>query len=228
MSKHYAERDIMELDEIGNHYINHVSAMTSEKLHGKSDIAAELGYRDMLIEKLTAERDVAWQELREIREAISANPEESTADEARRVVSQKENLHSAIGQFQGQSNHWHQHSQQLTAQNAELVAQVERLNNFSNERIARAAALRSVIEKVLSCEELVFNSDVVLVVSSELADDIRCTLDSTPNQHLRDSDAEVGRAGFVAGCLQGQNYCSIMTNEQASEIYAEKVRRGEV
>ncbi len=35
---------------------------------------------------LIAERDNAWQELREIREAIGTNPEESTADEVRRVA----------------------------------------------------------------------------------------------------------------------------------------------
>lgn len=40
------------------------------------------------IEAIKAERDNAWQELREIREAISANPEESTVDEVRRVVHQ--------------------------------------------------------------------------------------------------------------------------------------------
>lgn len=37
---------------------------------------------------LTGQRDNAWQELREIREAINANPEESTADEVRRIMSQ--------------------------------------------------------------------------------------------------------------------------------------------
>lgn len=52
MVKRYEERDIMELDEVGNHYSNHVCAMTGESLHGKSDIAAELGYRDMVIDQL--------------------------------------------------------------------------------------------------------------------------------------------------------------------------------
>ena len=83
------------------------------------------------------------------------------------------------------------------AQNAELVAMVDRLNNFSNERIARASTLRNCIEKVLGCEELVFNSDVVLVVSSELVDDVRCALDATPKQCLRDRDAKVAKPGFM-------------------------------
>lgn len=48
----YAERDIEALDNFGGLYSKHVSAMTSESLHSKSSIAAELGYRDMLIAEL--------------------------------------------------------------------------------------------------------------------------------------------------------------------------------
>ncbi|MDV2400303.1 hypothetical protein [Vibrio cholerae] len=53
----YQERDIMELDKVGNHYGKHVLAMTREDLRSKSDIAAELGYRDMVIESLSKQRD---------------------------------------------------------------------------------------------------------------------------------------------------------------------------
>lgn len=60
--KHYAERDIMALDEAGGFYIAHVSAMTSEKLHSKSDIAAELGHRDMQIDSVTTQLAEARQE----------------------------------------------------------------------------------------------------------------------------------------------------------------------
>ena len=52
MSKLYSERDIMALDKAGNFYCQHILAMTGEQLHSKSDIAAELGYRDMLINDL--------------------------------------------------------------------------------------------------------------------------------------------------------------------------------
>lgn len=48
----YKKRDHMALDDAGRYYIRHVSAMTGEKLHAKSEIAAELGYRDMLIDDL--------------------------------------------------------------------------------------------------------------------------------------------------------------------------------
>lgn len=47
--KQYADRDAMALDEAGGYYMRHVMAMTGEQLHGKGDIAAELGWRDMQI-----------------------------------------------------------------------------------------------------------------------------------------------------------------------------------
>lgn len=52
--KKYAERDAYEIDMAGGYYSRHVSAMTSEQLHAKSDIAAELGHRDMVIDKLNS------------------------------------------------------------------------------------------------------------------------------------------------------------------------------
>lgn len=58
-AKQYAERDLMEMDYAGNHYCRHVSAMTREGLHSKSDIAAELGWRDMKIAALQQKMDAA-------------------------------------------------------------------------------------------------------------------------------------------------------------------------
>ena len=47
------------LKDLGVHYTNHVEAMTAEKLHDKSDIAAELAYRDIRIAELeTAISDI--------------------------------------------------------------------------------------------------------------------------------------------------------------------------
>jgi len=45
----YAERDPVAL---GEYYMKHLVAMTSEKLHAKSEIAAELAFRDAEIERL--------------------------------------------------------------------------------------------------------------------------------------------------------------------------------
>lgn len=53
MKKLYGNRDVMALDEEFGFYSRHVSAMTVENLYSKSDIAAELAYRDSLIKKLT-------------------------------------------------------------------------------------------------------------------------------------------------------------------------------
>jgi len=52
MGNQYADRDIMGLDDKGGHYFRHVNAMTAEDLHSKSDIAAELAYRDYQIDQL--------------------------------------------------------------------------------------------------------------------------------------------------------------------------------
>lgn len=57
--KQYAERDIMDLDISGNHYSRHISAMTREGLHSKSDIAAELAWRDARIAELESIRAAA-------------------------------------------------------------------------------------------------------------------------------------------------------------------------
>jgi hypothetical protein len=51
--------------------------------------------------ELTAQRDNAWQELREIREAIGANPEESTADEVRRVMAERDKALAQVGEAFG-------------------------------------------------------------------------------------------------------------------------------
>ena len=60
---HYTDRDI---EAQGGYYTRHVSAMTAERLHEKSDIAAELAHRDIEIVRLRAERDEARALLREI------------------------------------------------------------------------------------------------------------------------------------------------------------------
>ena len=53
MTKLYAPRDHIAQ---GEHYLQHIDAMTGECLHAKSDIAAELAHRDIEIERLRAER----------------------------------------------------------------------------------------------------------------------------------------------------------------------------
>lgn len=52
----YEERD---LEQLGDHYLRHVAALTEEKLHDKSDIAAELAWRDQLIDTLQNSTDAS-------------------------------------------------------------------------------------------------------------------------------------------------------------------------
>jgi hypothetical protein len=51
--KQYAERDI---EALGAFYMRHLEAMTAERLHSKSDIAAELAWRDKRIMELLLEK----------------------------------------------------------------------------------------------------------------------------------------------------------------------------
>lgn len=71
--KQYAERDLMAMDIAGNHYCRHVDHMTREQLHSKSDIAAELGWRDMQIAALKAERDALAAENLALKSAIECH-----------------------------------------------------------------------------------------------------------------------------------------------------------
>ncbi|MEB5837069.1 hypothetical protein MXF26_12485 [Pantoea dispersa] len=72
MTKHYAERDLLEMDRAGEFYGNHVMAMTAEQLHSKSDIAAELGWRDMQIANLKEQLTATTNSLTNAQEALKS------------------------------------------------------------------------------------------------------------------------------------------------------------
>jgi myosin heavy subunit len=97
------------------------------------------------------------------------------------------------------------------AQNAELVAQVEKMRS--------ALELAFISVKTCYKQDLAPYSDVVQVEKA---------IKLSPKNNLRDRDAEVGRAGFVA-CLNLANSAGLewVTYHDADQ-YAEKVRRGEV
>ena len=77
MTKQYAERDVMALDEDGGFYYRHIDAMTGEGLHSKSDIAAELGYRDMKIEALQVENGQLWATFVKVAEYLDIDTEKA-------------------------------------------------------------------------------------------------------------------------------------------------------
>jgi hypothetical protein len=92
MGKQYAERDIMALDKHGGHYTRHLSAMTGEALHDKSDIAAELAWRDAEIARLERERD-AYRNAEETQIALRERvQEELNASLEREALKQAEVL----------------------------------------------------------------------------------------------------------------------------------------
>ena len=64
----YKEREIDELDN----YIDHVSAMTKESLNSKSDIAAELAFRDQEIKRLNDELNKSNEWLDNALEALAS------------------------------------------------------------------------------------------------------------------------------------------------------------
>jgi len=59
----YEQRDIEAQED---YYMKHLSAMTGEKLHRKSDIAAELAHRDMVIDGLKEDLGLKDHEIREL------------------------------------------------------------------------------------------------------------------------------------------------------------------
>ena len=59
----YAERDVIAIDEGSGDYSLHVLAMTRESLDSKSDIATELGWRDMQSDKLREALDSMLRDL---------------------------------------------------------------------------------------------------------------------------------------------------------------------
>jgi predicted NACHT family NTPase len=68
-TKNYADRDAMALDANGD-YIRHVGAMTHEALHSKSDIAAELAYRDVLLRQCLERIEAEPKEVAVIKDAV--------------------------------------------------------------------------------------------------------------------------------------------------------------
>ena len=96
----YKERDLMKLDKDGNWYSTHVRAMTAEDLRSKSDIAAELGFRDKKIADLEAYIVELEADANEMMDSIQVLIEELEVDgcDSDLLDSQKSNLeHWSLG-----------------------------------------------------------------------------------------------------------------------------------
>ena len=124
----------------------------------------------------------------------------------------------------------------------ELMAAYEKLTAERDSALAQNAELMAQVEalkgKVFAAYNFQLNVNAdnksgVLQVFEMLGDAFQAAK-ITPTQHLRDRDAEVGRAGFVAGfykakqvydCELGQ--CATELDEMASD-YAEKQEEGDL
>lgn len=72
--------------------VNACAGISTENLEDNKPLAEGLRGLNERIRQAEQQRDTAWQELREIRQQINANPEEATTDEAARVVAQRDKL----------------------------------------------------------------------------------------------------------------------------------------
>ena len=106
--KHYGHFTPYELDaainpltgEHGNYYCRHVSALTGENLHAKSEIAAELAWRDLQIDTLRATISRLKNELREIDIAIDDPESNLTKTQAECVLKMRRTI-SRLREYAG-------------------------------------------------------------------------------------------------------------------------------
>ena len=68
--KLYGERDIEYLDMIEGYYTRHIMAMTGQGLNSKSAIAAELAYRDWVIDNLKRLCESRLERIKELQEQL--------------------------------------------------------------------------------------------------------------------------------------------------------------
>jgi len=147
------------------------------------------------------------------------------------------------------SDFWQREALRLTAerdaalaQNAELVAQVEALKKAAvpnehgkNRYGVDVAYFRNVINRELNRSLMDFKPSELARVFARLSRtaDSKVLLEKEfIGEHLRDIQAEAGRAGFVAGfekCIKDHNIVFIASNYIGhSENYAKRVKAGEV
>lgn len=82
-SKRYPYVSAIELDRAGDYYSRHVAAMTEEGLHSKTDIAGQLGWRDMTIDTLKAETIKLREEIDRLREPWETREDPPTVAEVK-------------------------------------------------------------------------------------------------------------------------------------------------
>lgn len=115
-------------------------------------------------------------------------------------------------------NYW-----ELTCSSEKLTTEHDNALAQNTELVAQAENLKSSLIFVAS----VFSGDNAKEHAEHIDwSEIHNLISKLPTQHLRDHDAEVGRAGYQA-CLQNIGYHEPEWQDDAN-AYAEKVRRGEL
>ena len=105
----------------------------------------------------------------------------------------------------------------------EFMRNAEKLESERDAALAREAELVAQVE-VLRIAAL---NAIQRMSGGEAKADLRDAYDATPTQHLRDIQAEAGRAGFVAGYDAGHTYRFANIGNELADEYAERVKAGE-
>ena len=85
----YANRDSMQLDIDGGYFCRHKAAMTGEGLHGKSEIADELAWRDREIDRLRTQLEAELKATKKVAFDVfgAGGPQEEQTKSAARLQS---------------------------------------------------------------------------------------------------------------------------------------------
>ncbi|MCP4700501.1 MAG: hypothetical protein GY862_27165 [Gammaproteobacteria bacterium] len=143
----YKEREI-DSKELCALYAKHVSAMTSEGLHSKSDIAGELAYRDAEIERLRSE-------VAELKQSLGL-PDEITAEPADNYDDLRKQFNAIRSLANGKcrmASHWSRLVDKLTRDamlnSNDALSSERETNAMLTDALEKAEAERDKIESAL-------------------------------------------------------------------------------
>lgn len=113
---------------------------------------------------------------------------------------------------------------------AELQDIIDKLEPERDVLVAQVEVLREQLKISHDCitcaDETGYLQDVGFVDLEAVALELKLAIESTPQQCLREIQAEAGRAGFVAGYDAGHEYRFSNLGDELADEYAEKVRNG--
>lgn len=114
MKKHYRKYTEQWLWESQNTYDDHVSAMTAEGLHSKAEIAAELAWRDALIEDAERRANTSFESVKIQNNRIVEQDDQIDALR-RKVTELSEALHWYKTEAEAITKNWHKNDGAVVA-----------------------------------------------------------------------------------------------------------------